>query len=118
MTRKSNKAYNSTASNAYHFEKDALREYVEHNEVVFQSYGDLIEIANSIEIENKENLLRYITVASNVEVYEKDHFYIKEDFSYLNTWAKEDDILFLLQPIGILICITKKDALDYNLIAA
>ena len=29
--------------------KDTLREYVEKNEVVFQAFGDLVEVANEAE---------------------------------------------------------------------
>lgn len=98
--------------------KDKLREYVKQNEVVFQSYGDLIEVANEAEKENKEALLSYFDDASSVEVYAKGDWYIKEEFADLEGWATEDDVLFLLQNIGVLICVPKKLALDNNLIAA
>ena len=33
--------------------KDSLREYVMRNEVVFQAFGDLVEVANEAEKENR-----------------------------------------------------------------
>lgn len=97
---------------------EKLREYVMRNEVVFQAYGDLIEVANEAEKGNKEALLSYFDDASSVEVYDKGHWFIKEEFAELDGWATEDDVMFLLQNIGVLICVPKKLALDNNLIAA
>ena len=48
--------------------KDTLREYVKRNEVVFQAYGDLVEVANEAEKENRKELLAYFDDASSVEV--------------------------------------------------
>ena len=98
--------------------KDTLCEYVKQNEVVFQALGDLIEVANEAEKENKEVLLSYFDDASSVEVYVKGQWLIKEEFAELDGWATEDDVLFLLQNIGVLICVPKNLALDNNLIAA
>ena len=98
--------------------KDTLREYVMRNEVVFQAFGNLVEIANEAEKENREELLAYFDDASSVEVYPKGHWFIKDEFADLDGWATEDDVLFLLQNIGVLICISKKDALNNEIIAA
>ena len=50
--------------------KDKLRNYVKQNEVVFQAFGELMEVANETEKENKEALLSYFDDASSVEVYQ------------------------------------------------
>ena len=55
--------------------KDTLREYVMRNEVVFQAFGDLVEVANEAEKENREELLAYFDDASSVEVYQKGHWF-------------------------------------------
>ena len=98
--------------------KETLREYVMRNEVVFQAFGDLVEVANEAEKENREELLAYFDDASSVEVYQKGHWFIKDEFADLDGWATDDDVLFLLQNIGVLICISKKDALNNEIIAA
>ena len=67
--------------------KDTLREYVMRNEVVFQAYGDLIEVANEAEKGNKEALLSYFDDASSVEEYDKGHWFIKEEFADLDEWV-------------------------------
>ena len=75
--------------------KDSLREYVKRNEVVFQAFGDLVEVANEAEMENREELLAYFDDASSVEVYPKGHKFIKDEFADLDGWATDDDVLFL-----------------------
>ena len=97
---------------------DVLRTYVKHNEVVYQFCGELMEVSNDTEKENKENLLNHISQVVSVEIYDKDHCLIKDDFKELNNWSKVDDVFFLLQTIGVLICISRKDALNNGLIAA
>ena len=67
--------------------KEKLREYVNENEVVFQAYGDLIEVANEAEKGNKEALLSYFDDASSVEVYDKGHWYVKDEFADLDEWV-------------------------------
>ena len=98
--------------------KGTLREYVMRNEVVFQAFGNLVEVANEAEKENREELLAYFDDASSVEVYQKGHWFIKDEFADLDGWATDDDVMFLLQNIGVLICISKKDALNNEIIAA
>ena len=39
---------------------DILQKYVETNEVVFQFCGELVEVSNDTEKENKETLIRYL----------------------------------------------------------
>ena len=97
--------------------KDTLREYVMRTEVVFQAYGDLVEVANEAERENRKELLAYFDNASSVEVYQKGHWFIKDEFADLDGWATEDDVMFLLQNIGVLICVPKKLAVNKNMIA-
>ena len=98
--------------------KENLRAYIIKNEVVFQAFGDLVEVANEVEKENREKLLAYFDDASSVEVYPKGHWFIKDEFADLDGWATEDDVMFLLQNMGVLICITRKEALNNELIAA
>lgn len=98
--------------------KENLRAYIIKNEVIFQAFGDLVEVANEVEKENREKLLAYFDDASSVEVYPKGHWFIKDEFADLDGWARDDDVLFLLQNIGVLICVPKKLALDNKLIAA
>ena len=81
--------------------KDTLREYVKRNEVVFQAFGNLVEVANEAEKENREELLAYFDDASSVEVYQKGHRFIKDEFADLDGWATEDDVMFLLQKFAI-----------------
>ena len=48
-----------------------LLNYVTRYEVVYQFCGELMEVSNESEIENKENLLGYFRGANHVEVYTK-----------------------------------------------
>lgn len=98
--------------------KENLRTYIINNEVVFQAFGNLVEIANEAEKENREELLAYFDDASSVEVYQKGHWFIKDEFADLDGWARDDDVLFVLQNIGVLICVPKKLAVEQKLIAA
>lgn len=98
--------------------KENLRTYIFNNEVVFQAFGDLVEVANEAEMENREELLAYFDKASSVEVYPKGHWFIKDEFADLDGWATDDDVLFLLQNIGVLICVPKQHAIENKLIAA
>ena len=98
--------------------KDNLLDFVKSNEVVYQAFGDLVEVANTKETENRKALIDYLTQAASVEVYPKGHSFIKNDFAELDGWSTDEDVLFLLQPIGVLICVPKKDALEKNLIEA
>ena len=98
--------------------KDTLREYVKENEVVFQAFGSLVEVANEAEKENREELLSYFDDASSVEIYQKGHWFIKDEFADLDGWATQDDVLFLLQNIGVMICVAKQQAIENKLIAA
>lgn len=83
--------------------KDTLREYVMRNEVVFQAFGDLVEVANEAEKENREELLAYFDDASSVEVYQKGHWFIKDEFADLDGWATDDDALFLTSRLKLAI---------------
>ena len=48
--------------------KDTLCEYVKENEVVFLAFGGLVEVANEVEKEDREELLSYFDDASSVEM--------------------------------------------------
>ena len=98
--------------------KDTLREYVKENEVVYQFCGDLMEVSNDIEKENKETLLGYFRSANCVEVYTKHDSLAKKGWTELADWSTDDDVLFILDGVGVLICIPKKEATANNLIEA
>ena len=83
--------------------KDTLREYVKRNEVVFQAFGNLVEVANEAEMENREELLSYFDDASSVEVYQKGHWFIKDEFADLDRWATDDDVMFLISRLKLAI---------------
>lgn len=68
---------------------NTLYDYVNQNEVVFQSIGNLVEVANEVERENRKELLSYLNDASGVEAFSKGHCSIKNDFPELAGWATE-----------------------------
>ena len=98
--------------------KENLRTYITNNEVIFQAFGNLVEVANEAEKENREEILAYFDDASSVEVYQKGHWFIKDEFADLDGWATDDDVMFLIQNIGVLICVPKQQAIENKLIAA
>ena len=91
--------------------KDTLREYVKENEVVFQAFGSLVGVANESEKENREELLSYFDDTLGVEIYQKGHRFIKDEFADLDRWATQNDVLFPLQNVGVLICVPKNKPL-------
>ena len=95
-----------------------LRRYIEQNEVVYQFCGELMEVSNDIEKENKETLLGYFRRANCVEVYTKHDSLAKKGWTELADWSTDDDVLFLLDGVGVLICIPKKEATANNLVEA
>lgn len=97
---------------------DVLRTYIESNEVVYQFCGELMEVSNDTEKENKETLLGYFRRANRVEVYTKHDSWAKDGWPELADWSTDDDVLFLLDGVDVLICVPKKDALEKNLIEA
>lgn len=97
---------------------DALRTYIETNEVVYQFCDALMEVSNDTEKENKETLLGYFRRANRVEVYSKHDSWAKDGWPELADWSTDDDVLFLLDGVGVMICIPKKEAIANNLIEA
>ena len=93
-----------------------LRRYIEQNEVVYQFCGELMEVSSDTEKENKETLLGYFRRANRVEVYTKHDGFVANNWSELSSWSTDDDVLFLLDGVGVLICIPKKEAIAYKLI--
>lgn len=93
-----------------------LISYIKNNEVVYQVYCDLVEVSNENNSQNRDFLLENFKHVSSVKVLEKGDSYIHESFEELDNWAKADDVLFLLEPIGILICIPCYLALQNKLI--
>ena len=93
-----------------------LQAYVEANEVVYQFCGELMEVSNDTEKENKETLLDYFRRANRVELYTKHDRWAKDGWPELADWSTDDDVLFLLNGIGVMICIPKKEAVKKHLI--
>lgn len=85
-----------------------LLDYIKSNEVVYQTNCGLIEISNDSNIDNRNELIDLFNRADSVEVYHKDDTFIQEHFEDLNNWATKDDVLFLLEVVGVLICIPYK----------
>lgn len=98
--------------------KESLQQYIEQNEVVYQASGDLVEVANESNKENRDNLLRYLRSAYIVDIFKKNDQLVKNNFQELNDWCVDDDVLFFLYPIGVLVCVTKNEAVKNNLIAS
>lgn len=96
--------------------KELLQEYIKKNEVVYQVCNDLVEVSNEENKDNRQILLGYFDKTSSIEIYEKGASFIHEPFEELDNWATKDDVLFLLEIIGILICIPRNIALSAGLI--
>ena len=95
-----------------------LFNYIINNEVVYQLCGELMEVSNDKEKENKIALLSYLSSAKRIEVYDKHNAFELDGCTELVNWSTDDDVLFLLQDIGVLICVPEKLAIDNKLIAA
>lgn len=95
-----------------------LLDYIKSKEVVYQAYGDLIEVANDDNLANRNEIVDLFNIAESIEVYHKDDAFIQEPFEDMNNWATNDDVLFLLLNIGVLICVPKREALGNILMAA
>lgn len=97
--------------------KQDLSRYIKNNGMVYQVYDELIEVSNDTEKENQETLLGYFGGDNLVEVYTKHSRWAKDGWSKLSDWATGDDVLFLLDGVGVMICISKKEAVENNLVA-
>ena len=95
---------------------NTLQAYVEANEVVYQFCGELMEVSNGTEKENKETLLDYFRRANRVELYTKHDRWAKDGWPELADWSTDDAVLFLLDGVGVMICIPKKEAVKNHLI--
>lgn len=80
--------------------KEKLQYYINNNEDVYQFCDELVEMSNDAMQKNKEELLDYFKRANQILVY------------------ADDDVLFLLYGLEVLICIQRKSAFDNYLIAA
>lgn len=98
--------------------KEKLQYYINNNEVVYQFCGELVEISNETIQKNKNALLDSYNKANLIEMYGKHTSFVKDGWPELTEWSTDDDVLFLLDGIGVLICIPQKEALDNNLIVA
>ena len=92
--------------------------YIEGNEMIYQFYCEFMEVSSDTKKENKEEHLGYFRRANRMEVYTKHDRWAKEGWPELTDWSTDDDILFLLDGVGVLICIPKKEAIANNLIEA
>lgn len=97
-------------------EIDNLIAYIEQNEVIYQAIGGMVEISNNDNMESRQSLIDSLSQASSVEVYNKGASFIHEPFEELDNWSTEDDLLFLLEVTGILMCIPRKYAIENKLI--
>ena len=87
---------------------NTLQAYVEANEVVYQFCGELMEVSNGTEKENKETLLDYFRRANRVEVYTKHDRWAKDGWPELADWSTDDDVLFLLDGVGVMVVFQRK----------
>ena len=95
-----------------------LQAYIRANEIVYQRCGDLVNVANDVSQDNRADVLHDFKYATGCMVYDKDNSFIREGFADLTSWATEDDVLFLLESIGTLICLPRKEAIEKKIIAA
>ena len=85
-----------------------LRRYIKQNEVVYKFCGELMEVSNQTEKENKETLLGYFRRANRVEVYTKHDRWAKDGWPELADWSTDDDVLFLLDGVGVMVVFQRK----------
>ena len=85
-----------------------LRRYIKQNEVVYKFCGELMEVSNDTEKENKETLLGYFRRANRVEVYMKHDRWAKDGWPELADWSTDEDVLFLLDGVGVMIVFQRK----------
>ena len=85
-----------------------LRRYIKQNEVVYKFCGELMEVSNETEKENKETLLGYFRRANRVEVYTKHDRWAKDGWPELADWSTDDDVLFLLDGVGVMVVFQRK----------
>lgn len=98
--------------------KEKLQHYISNNKVVYQFYSEPIEISNETIQKSKNALLVSFNKANLIKRYGKHNSFVKDGWSELTERSADDDVLFLLDGVGVLICIPRKSALDNNLIAA
>lgn len=96
--------------------KEILNNYLEKNEVVYQVCGELIEVSNNENSGNRKALIGYFRNASNVTLYEKGALFIHDVFNTLDEWSTVDDVLFLLESVGVLLCIPRRIAMEEGMI--
>lgn len=97
---------------------DNLRNYIENNEVVYQVCGELVEVSNAENADKRLSLLFYFGHASGVEAYSKGHHFIHEAFEEIDNWSTDNDVLLLLETMGIVVCIPRKLAIDKQIVPA
>lgn len=95
---------------------ELLKNYIASNEVVYQVCGELIEVSNNYNIDNRETLLGYFNHVTNIKIYKKCASFVHKQFEDLDNWATQDDVLFLLGTNDVLICIPQTEAIKNMLI--
>lgn len=93
-------------------------DYIKNNEVIYQVCDGLIEVSNAGNTENRNALTDFFKKAICIEAFQKNDVIIQESFADLNNWSTDDDTLLLLQDVGVLVCVPKKDVSDNNLMIA
>ena len=98
--------------------KEKLQYYINNNEVVCQFRSELVEASNETTQENKNAGPDYFNRVKPIEVYGKHHSFTRDNWSELTDWVTNDDFLFLLDCVGMMIRTPKKEVLTNNILAA
>lgn len=98
--------------------KEKLQYYINNNEVVCQFRSELVEASNETTQVNKNAGPDYFNRVKPIEVYGNHHSFTRDNWSELTDWVTNDDFLFLLDCVGMMIRTPKKEVLTNNIIAA
>lgn len=82
-----------------------FQNFIETNEVVYQVSGELVEVSNEDNQDNRNTLLEYLSQTTNIVLYEKGAPFIHEACEELDNWATSEDSLYMLEPICVAVCI-------------
>lgn len=95
---------------------ERLSEYIENNDIVYQPCDELIEVSNDKKTNNRKFLLESLAKTSKIEVYLSGSSFIHESFKDIDDWSNDNDCLFFLKPINLIMCIPKAVASTANFI--
>ena len=96
---------------------ESLYDYIEKNEVVYQEKECLIEVANDKEVENRKYVESLVKKSFSVKSHNKGDLCLDNGYEELINWSTDNDILFLLEPSEVMICIPKACATE-NILSA